>query len=165
MFYIIDIQHSPMPTTTAYTDMYSNSYGFIPISLPKLQGILKGVIFSLPMPPTNISFSIQMLPSSICSEYWFNRSHYNPLNKINISPTTPPFRFAGHTISPLYGVRLAATIIYINGHPHTLKLFAYFLQSTPIPFLLGLVDQHRLSFEICLREGHSSHLKISTWQK
>lgn len=165
MFVIIDNQNSPMPNTTAYTHVESNLNGFIPIFLSKLQGNFKEMmVFSTNAPDQHLLLDT-VAPSSICSEHWLHRAQLNPLKKFQLSTNTPPFRFAGRPICALYGVQLAATITDIKGRPRTLKLFSYVLPSTPISFLVRIVDQRRLCFDICLSEGHSSRLKISAWQK
>lgn len=48
---------------------------------------------------------------------------------------------------------------------HMLKHFTYVLPQMPISFLLGLNDQRRLSFNICLRDGNAIHLRISAWKQ
>lgn len=136
MFNIIDNQNSPMPNTTSYTHVESNLNGFIPIFLSKLQGnFTEMMVFSTNAPDQHLLLDT-VAPSSICSEHWLHRAQWNPLKKFQLSPNTPPFRFAGRPICALYGVQLAATITDIKGRPRTLKLFAYVLPSTPISFLL-----------------------------
>lgn len=76
----------------------------------------------------------------------------------------PSFRFAGHPVCALYNTCLSAVLTDINVKERTLNLFAFVLPDFIIPFPLGLQDQHRLLFDICLCTGDVSHLKISSLQ-
>lgn len=58
---------------------------------------------------------------------------------------------------------MTASVSDIQGNAHELRLFAFALPDAPILFLLGLRDQRRLGFDICLRTGNDSHLKVSQW--
>lgn len=104
-------------------------------------------------------------PGSICSKDWLQKCSWKPLKKLSLSPHTSSFRFIGHSVCALYGVQLTALISDLKGNTYALKVFAYVHSSAPIPFLLGLTDQRRLSFDICHCERFSSHLKISALHK
>lgn len=116
------------------------------------------------VPPQIIIFpSILVLPVLFFCEDWLQRAKRNRLKKLELPVNKIPLRFAGQPVYPLYGVQVAVSITEITGKTHNLNIFAYVLRSTPIPFLLGLTDQQRLGFDICLLELHSSHLNISHW--
>lgn len=145
--------------------MSDNSYGFVPMSLPELKGIMETLtLYSSTSADQHILLDTGA-PRSICSVDWLEKANWAPLQTVALPANTPPFRFAGHPIRAMYGVKLAATLTDIQGHKHVLKIFAYVLPSTPIPFLFGLTDQRRLGFDLCLREQHSSHLRISAMGK
>lgn len=84
---------------------------------------------------------------------------------MELSTSTPPFRFAGHPVCALNGVQLIASITDLQGKTHTLKLFSYVLPPTLVPFLLGLADRFRLSFDLCFRDRSVGHLRIYAWKK
>lgn len=61
----------------------------------------------------------------------------------------------------MYGVNLVANLTDIEGHRYVLKIFMFVMPSIPIPFMFDVTDQRRLGFDLCLREQHSSPLRIS----
>lgn len=146
------------PSTSFHTN---TSLGFVPISTIQLRNIMATLtLFSSTWPNEHL-FLDTGAPRSICSEKWLRNSQWIPLEKVELSARTPPFRFASHPVCALYGVKIAATITDIHGRPHVLKLFVCVIPPTPISFFLGLTDQLRPGFDICLREKHSSHLSIT----
>lgn len=100
-------------------------------------------------------------PRFPCSKNWLRKSNWSPLKEIALGPGTVPFSFSEHLVQPLYTARFAAHIQDICGQVFYLKICAYILPSNPIPFLFGLVDQRSLGFDICLRNGNASYLKIN----
>lgn len=98
---------------------------------------------------------------TICSENWLRKANWIPLKKIALGPGTKPFSFAGHPVQPLYAALLAARVRDVRGHIFFLKICAHILPPTPIPFLLGLVDQRSLGFDICLRKANATYLTIN----
>lgn len=101
----------------------------------------------------------------IGSDKWLKKVNWKPLEEVELPTNIPSFIFASHFVVALSGVLLAASITDLEDTKHIFQVLAYFLLSTPIPFLLGLTDQRVLGFEICVRKGHSSNLLISTWHK
>ena len=110
------------------------------MSLPGLKKILETLtLYSSTSPGQNLLLDTGA-PRSICSEDWLTTANWAPLQNVDLPPNTPPFRFAGHPVKALYGIKLAAHITDIQGRQHVLKIFVYVLPSTPIPFLFGLTD-------------------------
>lgn len=161
MFAVFDNASSPSPASPLSNIVDQKSYGFIPLSIPKLKGILDmTALFSNPSADQHVLLDTGA-PRSICSKGRLQKANWRPLKRIELRTNTPPFSFAGHAVYVLCGALLTAKIVNFEGKDHILEMFAYVLHSTPIFFSRGLTDQSRLGSDICLRERHSSPLRIS----
>lgn len=67
--------------------------------------------------------------------------------QLDLTESAPLFCFVGNPVSAIYGLKHFASIFDIKGNRQILKVFVYVLDSTPIPFLLGLTD-HEKCFSI-----------------
>lgn len=156
----IETTTSSAPHSTT-PSMIDNSYGFVPMSLPKLKGIIETLmIYSSTSTDQHIMLNTGA-PRSIGNADWLEKANWAPPQMVELPANMPPFRFAGHLVRAMYGVKLAATLTDNPGRRHVLMMFAYFLLSTLMPFLIGVTNQRRLVFDLCLREQHWSHLHNS----
>lgn len=164
-FEVYDRSDSPLSSTanSSLTCSHVSTGSVVPLSLPQLKDIMDTLTLYSNSTSTQYILLDTGAPRSFCSENWLKQASWAPLQKVDLPLNTPPFRFAGHPVRTLYGVKLAASIFDITGKRHILKIFVYVLPSTPIPFLFGLTDQRRLAFDICLREKHASHLRLTTF--
>ena len=102
-------------------------------------------------------------PKSICSEDWLEQANWTPVQVIQVPTNTKPFRFAGQPVHPKYIACLLSKVRDINGAEHLFRQVVFILPPLPIPFLTGLQVQRSLGFDLCLREGKGSYIKIQKW--
>jgi len=102
-------------------------------------------------------------PKSICSEPWLQSANWKPIKILSLPQNVKPFRFAGTSVPALHAACLIGKVTNTRGNTHILRQVVFVLPPTPIPFLVGLQTSRSHSFDICLRQGNSSHLKVNKW--
>lgn len=135
----------------------------VPVSVDNLSTVMTEFVFHSQETPKPHLLLNTRAPKTICNSSWLKQHNWTTVKVVELPNDIPPFRFAASPIHALFGVCLLGMVNDNKDTAQKIHLLSFVLRDVPIAFLLGFQDQRRLGFDMCLRHGPDSQLKVFQW--